>query len=64
MHQSLRPNKERQLHSECGVCGREDSEKVLIGSPYDGGDGHAANACAEAKIAVFTMFQIHVEQLP
>jgi hypothetical protein len=39
MHQLWTPNKERELHSECGGRGRE--EKVLISSSYDGGDGHA-----------------------
>jgi hypothetical protein len=39
MHQLWTPNKERELHSECG--GRVREEKVLIGSSYDGGDGHA-----------------------
>jgi hypothetical protein len=41
MHQSTAPptpNNECGLHGEGSVCGREDSKKVLIGSPYDGGD--------------------------
>jgi hypothetical protein len=38
------PNKERELHSECGVCGRE--KRVLTGSPHDGGNGDAANVRA------------------
>jgi hypothetical protein len=49
MYQSSTPNKEHELHSECGVCGRDNSEKVLIGSLHEGGDGHAASACAQPK---------------
>jgi hypothetical protein len=47
MHQLWTPNKERELHSECGGRGLE--EKVLIGSSYDGGDGHAADVRAHSS---------------
>jgi hypothetical protein len=47
MHKLWTPNKERELHSECGVCGR--GEKVLISSSHDGGDGYADDVRAHSS---------------